>query len=1099
MLKRRLVVSELPQTRAPPSPVDVTAKHEANSSESHGPIFLSDSDSEDDCQIVDSIPLCREQGSPDVAIFEPNPGEPLQYSLQCCGCQLGRQQLLSHIQGGLDQAQRPQGAEAFSSSSPHIGCKRKATATSEVPVQALTRELSATHHLRSSKMKMLPRGYRKEVDPGSICYGSQSEPRLSHHLPIPSDSLQKPISNLLLFALVCPTCQSPISHGDIYQLLDSRMVHVIYQQLIECLPDLNLISDSCVSSRMCPLPSQSTSMASASLNQMPTLQSLSPPCNAVPEEALKPWLPGLRKARDLLVLCTSLRLALFPELSSTSSKDIASQEKASDGGRKRGKNVAPRNVASASYKAATGVGYGGDEDLRAVQYTTANLSVSHMGGGTHTFATSGGIGKTGETVQSPCDQKLGSARRQEAQDNAAGEALFTLHQFLKPLFSEENTAKVYGVRGSPATPCSHNFYIRSSAPVCAVLLHGDLPFLLRTLLHNDSLQDIASRPKLYRQLMELLRVLISSLDMVEIFLVDTEDPSSASVVASSSSLAAARQDIDAALPGSSHASGLTAVCANDNALLRSLHRLDTQCKVYKRSAEMLGQGDEEDITALCLALDLSALCEDVQQAVKVWQLTVSPAVAVSPQEPQALGQPGTTSKEGEAARAQLQRQGLTVSAPRRRKAAEVVSQPSLVNAAALQQLLPRGGEEGGGTESSLHLQKAAEERYVKTMMSQQLQQKPLAASHYFRKEADAARKGSGGELMRKRLKRITEELSTLSTSLPISWESTILVAVDEERMDVLRALMFPGSETPYAHGAFIFDIYLPEGYPNVPPKVQFLTTGGGRIRFNPNLYESGKVCLSLLGTWSGPSWQPGTSTLLQVLVSISAMILVPDPYFNEPGYERSANTMQGKEASRHYNEQVRANTMSIAVLPAVYLAASTSKSVSSGTTDQQMAARHAAGSTAKHPSTMSMDLGEHTASKPSPCIHSLQPQMTAPVSTQGKGALMHVPYAVSSSSTLSPDLHLSTQSAAYSSAFIFHPATSSAVAGAVSQHQCTSTLAGAVSLPGAETFKDAIVAHIEAKRGLLLQQAKTWLVECRAPANLQQLRHAVDVLSNSLG
>jgi hypothetical protein len=31
-----------------------------------------------------------------------------------------------------------------------------------------------------------------------------------------------------------------------------------------------------------------------------------------------------------------------------------------------------------------------------------------------------------------------------------------------------------------------------------------------------------------------------------------------------------------------------------------------------------------------------------------------------------------------------------------------------------------------------------------------------------------------------------------------------------------------------------------------------------------NLYNCGKVCLSLLGTWSGPGWDPAHSTLLQV-------------------------------------------------------------------------------------------------------------------------------------------------------------------------------------------------------------------------------------------
>lgn len=62
---------------------------------------------------------------------------------------------------------------------------------------------------------------------------------------------------------------------------------------------------------------------------------------------------------------------------------------------------------------------------------------------------------------------------------------------------------------------------------------------------------------------------------------------------------------------------------------------------------------------------------------------------------------------------------------------------------------------------------------------------------------------------------------------------------------------------------------------------------------NPNLYEDGKVCLSLLGTWQGPGWQPGQSTLLQVLISIQSMILgTSDPFFNEPGYAGMEGTPQ---------------------------------------------------------------------------------------------------------------------------------------------------------------------------------------------------------------
>jgi baculoviral IAP repeat-containing protein 6 len=44
-------------------------------------------------------------------------------------------------------------------------------------------------------------------------------------------------------------------------------------------------------------------------------------------------------------------------------------------------------------------------------------------------------------------------------------------------------------------------------------------------------------------------------------------------------------------------------------------------------------------------------------------------------------------------------------------------------------------------------------------------------------------------------------------------------------------------------------------------------TGGGAVRFNPNLYNCGKVCLSLLGTWTGKEgegWNAEVSTALQV-------------------------------------------------------------------------------------------------------------------------------------------------------------------------------------------------------------------------------------------
>lgn len=115
--------------------------------------------------------------------------------------------------------------------------------------------------------------------------------------------------------------------------------------------------------------------------------------------------------------------------------------------------------------------------------------------------------------------------------------------------------------------------------------------------------------------------------------------------------------------------------------------------------------------------------------------------------------------------------------------------------------------------------------------------------------------------------------------------------------------------SPYANGCSMFDISLPSDYPQTAPKVQFLTTDGGRIRFNPNLYNCVKVCLSLLGTWQGPGWISGESTLLQVLISIQSLILVPDPYFNEPGWEPSRGTPRGEAASKNYNSNIRRHTV----------------------------------------------------------------------------------------------------------------------------------------------------------------------------------------------
>ncbi|KAK4687368.1 hypothetical protein P7C73_g2746, partial [Tremellales sp. Uapishka_1] len=135
----------------------------------------------------------------------------------------------------------------------------------------------------------------------------------------------------------------------------------------------------------------------------------------------------------------------------------------------------------------------------------------------------------------------------------------------------------------------------------------------------------------------------------------------------------------------------------------------------------------------------------------------------------------------------------------------------------------------------------------------------------------------------KRSLAIAKELAILTTSLPVGWNSTIFLRVDEARVDCLKAMIVGSEGTPYENGCFIFDIFLPMEYNHLCPLVKSMTTNGGTYRYNPNLYADGKVCLSLLGTWSGPGWIGGQSTLLQVLISLQSLILCEEPYLNEPG------------------------------------------------------------------------------------------------------------------------------------------------------------------------------------------------------------------------
>ncbi|KAI4296744.1 hypothetical protein L6164_036672 [Bauhinia variegata] len=148
------------------------------------------------------------------------------------------------------------------------------------------------------------------------------------------------------------------------------------------------------------------------------------------------------------------------------------------------------------------------------------------------------------------------------------------------------------------------------------------------------------------------------------------------------------------------------------------------------------------------------------------------------------------------------------------------------------------------------------------------------------------------------VKKVQQEWTILEKNLP----ETIYVRAFEERMDLLRAAIVGAPGTPYHDGLFFFDIRFPPEYPHQPPTVHY---NSGGLRLNPNLYESGKVCLSLLNTWTGTStemWNPKESTILQVLLSLQALVLNEKPYFNEAGYDQQIGRAEGEKNSVSYNE-----------------------------------------------------------------------------------------------------------------------------------------------------------------------------------------------------
>ena len=136
-------------------------------------------------------------------------------------------------------------------------------------------------------------------------------------------------------------------------------------------------------------------------------------------------------------------------------------------------------------------------------------------------------------------------------------------------------------------------------------------------------------------------------------------------------------------------------------------------------------------------------------------------------------------------------------------------------------------------------------------------------------------------------------------------DNGIYYAHDDTNMLKGYAVIYGPDDSIYRYGAYIFEFKFPVDYPYSPPKLTYLTNDG-ITRFHPNLYRSGKVCISILNTWRGEQWTSCQSIRSVLLMLVT--LLHNKPLLNEPGIKES------NKSFKPYNKIITYKNIEIAIL-----------------------------------------------------------------------------------------------------------------------------------------------------------------------------------------
>ena len=137
----------------------------------------------------------------------------------------------------------------------------------------------------------------------------------------------------------------------------------------------------------------------------------------------------------------------------------------------------------------------------------------------------------------------------------------------------------------------------------------------------------------------------------------------------------------------------------------------------------------------------------------------------------------------------------------------------------------------------------------------------------------------------------------------------------EHNMDDFQhghALIKGPQGTPYYGGIYLFRFQFLNTYPYAPPVVTFCT-GDGVTRFHPNLYECGKVCLSVLNTWPGEPWS-SCQTIRSVLLALCTLF-TDRPLLEEPQIAFTEDVIQTYSRCVAYKSMEIAMCRQVMTLP----------------------------------------------------------------------------------------------------------------------------------------------------------------------------------------